>query len=313
MMAISVEQIKILREKTGAGLMEVRAALTEAEGNIDKAVEILRQKGAATAEKKASRATAEGKVAARTQGKSAILVEVNCETDFSANNERFLNLVSTIADTAIAQPYDSVEALLAASIAEGTVKNLLTDTIGAVKENMGIARTVRFELAGEGLLHTYLHGAGKIGVLLEMTCNNAASVNNPAFAATAKDIAMQIAAYAPEFVSRDEIPADITAEETRIEMGKEDLQNKPEAIRAKIVEGRVEKNLAGRVLLLQEFVKDPSKKVGDVIAELSKTVNDTVTLTRFVRYALGETAVPNEPEEEDPLVAAAKAAACTVG
>lgn len=313
MMAISVEQIKILREKTGAGLMEVRAALTEADGNIDKAVEILRQKGAATAEKKASRATAEGKVAARTQGNSAILVEVNCETDFSANNERFLNLVNTIADAAIAQPYDSVEALLAAPIAEGTIKNLLTDTIGAVKENMGIARVVRFELAGEGLLHTYLHGAGKIGVLLEMTCTNAASVNNPAFAATAKDIAMQIAAYAPEFVSREEIPAEITAEETRIEMGKEDLQNKPEAIRAKIVEGRVEKNLAGRVLLLQEFVKDPSKKVGDVIAELSKTVNDTVTLTRFVRYALGETAVPNEPEEEDPLVAAAKASACSVG
>jgi elongation factor Ts len=120
---------------------------------------------------------------------------------------------------------------------------------------------------------------------------------------------MQIAAYAPEFVSRDEIPADLVAEESRIEMGKEDLQNKPEAIRAKIVEGRVEKNLAGRVLLLQEFVKDPSKKVSDVIADLSKTVADTVTLTRFVRYALGETAVANVETEEDPLILAAAAAA----
>lgn len=309
MMAISVEQIKILREKTGAGLMEVRGALTEAEGDMNKAVEILRQKGAATAEKKASRATAEGKIASRTTGNSAVLVEVNCETDFSANNERFLNLVNTIADTTIAQPFDSVEALLSATTATGTIKELLTDTIGAVKENMGVARIVRFDLAGTGLLHSYIHGAGKIGVLLELTFNNAASAQNPAVAQTAKDIAMQIAAYAPEFVSRDEIPADLVAEESRIEMGKEDLQNKPEAIRAKIVEGRVEKNLAGRVLLLQEFVKDPSKKVSDVIAELSKTIGDTVKLTRFVRYALGETAVATVETEEDPLILAAAAAA----
>ena len=309
MMAISVEQIKILREKTGAGLMEVRSALTEAEGDINKAVEILRQKGAATAEKKASRATAEGKVVSRTQGNSAVLVEVNCETDFSANNERFLNLVNAIADTAIATSYDSVDALLSASTATGTIKELITDTIGAVKENMGIDRIVRFDLAGTGLLHSYIHGAGKIGVLLELTFSNAATAQNPAVAQVAKDIAMQIAAYAPEFVSRDEIPGDLVAEESRIEMGKEDLQNKPEAIRAKIVEGRVEKNLAGRVLLLQEFVKDPSKKVGDVLTELSKTVADTVALTRFVRYALGETAVANVETEEDPLILAAAAAA----
>ena len=312
MATVTTEQIKQLRDKTGAGMMEVKNALVEAEGDMAKAMELLRQKGAATAEKKASRATAEGKIATQAAGNVAALVEVNCETDFSANNERFLALVAAAAEAALTTETPSVEALLNSSTAQGTLKNTLTETIGVVKENMAVARFVRYQLQGEGQLFSYIHGGGKIGVLLELGADKAASAQAPAFGQLAKDLAMHIAAFAPEFVSKTEIPAEVLAEETRIEMGKEDLASKPEAMREKIVAGRVEKNLATRVLLSQDFVKDPSKKVEAVLASLGQELGDTVVLRRFVRYALGELSLEALAAQKAAEAAEASAMVCGI-
>jgi elongation factor Ts len=301
-MAISTESIKALREKTGAGMIDVRNALNDAEGDMDKALEILRQKGAATAEKKSSRATGEGKIAAVVvDGQVGALVEVNCETDFSANNDRFTSLVKTVVDTVVGKPYDDVTALMASPQGDAgsmTLKDLFNDTIGSVKENMTVSRFVRYQAPPtSGMVHAYIHGNGKIGVLLEATAGKPESLQSDAFKGLLKDVGMQIAAYAAEFITRDEIPQSVIDEETRIEMGKEDIQSKPEAIRPKIVAGRVDKNIDTRVLLRQEFIKDPSKKVEDVIAQVASQLGDTITIARFTRYVLGEAPQPQVADE----------------
>lgn len=305
-MSISASLIKQLRDKTGAGLMDVRNALAEADGDMQKAIEVLRQKGAATAEKKSSRATGEGKVAARVaaDGSTGAIVEVNCETDFSANNERFLALVEAIVEAAAAKDNASVEALLQAPHAEaGDLKTLLTDTVGAVKENMAVSRFERYDLAASnGLVQSYIHAGGKIGVLLEVKTGKADSAQADTFKQLVKDLAMQIAAAAPEFVSRDDIPSEVIDEETRVEMGKEDILKKPENIREKIVQGRVEKNLAQRVLLLQPFIKDQSETVESLVAKTASGLGDSITVTRFVRYVLGETSQPEEAEGSQEMV-----------
>lgn len=307
-MSVSAQLIKQLRDKTGAGLMDVRNALTEADGDETKAMELLRQKGAATAEKKSARATGEGKVKAAVadDGRCGALVEVNCETDFSANNERFVGLVDAIAEAANSKNFASAEELMATAHPEaGDLKTLLTDTVGAVKENMTLSRFERFELpeGQAGVVHAYIHAGGKIGVLIEAKSQKAESASNEAFRTLVKDLAMQIAAVAPEYVSRDEIPKEIIDEETRVEMGKEDIQSKPEAIRPKIVEGRVEKNLAQRVLMLQPFIKDQSQTVDALVKAIAKQLDDEVSITRFVRYVLGESQPATEETSEEAAVA----------
>jgi elongation factor Ts len=299
MMTVTMEAIKELRTITGAGMMDVRQALADSEGDKEKAIELLRQKGAATAEKKASRTAAEGKVAAFVEGNIGALVEVNCETDFSANNELFLSLVEAARQAIGQEDYTDVEALMAATVNGRTVKETFTEVIGAVRENMRVARFVRYEKSENGYVHAYIHAGGKIGVLIETTCENMANCGaRDEFEMFTKDMAMQIAAFAPEFVSRDNVPTHEVENETRIEMGKEDLGNKPEAIREKIVAGRVEKNLATRVLLSQAYVKDSSKTIEELIVELSKKCGGQVAVKRFTRYALGETAEIN-PDQDD--------------
>jgi elongation factor Ts len=299
MMTVTMEAIKELRTITGAGMMDVRQALAESEGDKEKAIELLRQKGAATAEKKATRTAAEGKIAAYVENGVGALVEVNCETDFSANNELFLGLVEAARQAVGAQNHTDVESVMAASVNGRPLKETFTEVIGAVRENMKVARFVRYEQSENGYVHAYIHGAGKIGVLIETACANMAQCHAKAeFETFTKDMAMQIAAFAPEFISRDDVPADEVANETRIEMGKEDLQNKPEEIRAKIVAGRVEKNLATRVLLSQAYVKDPSKTIAELMVELGKKTGGEVSILRFTRYGLGETAEHN-PDQDD--------------
>lgn len=291
-MTISASLVKDLREKTGAGMMEAKNALVEAGGDMEKAVEVLRQKGVATAEKKSGRVAAEGQVTSliSADGKSGILVEVNCETDFVAKGDDFLALLKDVAQQVLEKaPADVEDLLKQPSIAgSGSVQDYLTEKVAHLKENISVRRFVRFDLKGAGLINAYIHTGGKIGVLVEIGAQNAVTAQNPQFLQLLKDLAMQIASAAPEFVSREEISADIIEEETRVEMGKEDIQNKPVEIRQKIVAGRVDKLLAQRVLLEQPFVKDPSKTVIDLIAEQSKAFGDTLVLHRFTRYVLGE-------------------------
>jgi elongation factor Ts len=298
-MASTMELIKQLRERTGAGMMDVRNALTEANGDMDKALELLRQKGAALAEKKANRATGEGKVAARvnTDYSLAAMVEVNCETDFSANNDRFTALVDASVEAVLALPNPCLDSLMATPCEGATLKDKYSDTVVAVKENMTLSRFVRVEAAANGLVLPYIHGNGKLGVVVEATVADATHRTDEHLLVALKDVAMQIAAFAPDFLRRDDVPADVVANETRIEMGKDDLASKPEAMREKIVAGRVEKSLAQRVLLLQAFVKDPGKTVEQYLNDTAQAVGTTLTLVRMERFLLGEHAASLTPDE----------------
>lgn len=311
-MEITASLVKELREKTGAGMMDAKKALVEAEGDMEKASEILRQKGIATAEKKSGRTAAEGQVAAliSSDRKTGVLVEVNCETDFVGKGDAFIAMVNEVGQQILDKaPADVAGLLTQPSVAmQGhTVQEYVTDKIAAIKENLSIRRFVRYECAGNGAVHSYIHTGGKVGVLVELKAGKAETASSETFKQLIKDISMQIASAAPEFVDRNGIDPAVIAEETRVEMGKEDLANKPEDIRRKIVEGRVSKLMGQRCLIEQPFVKDPSQSVDDVIKARASEMGDTaVEVVRFTRYALGEGIEKKEANFAEEVAAAAR-------
>ena len=268
-MAITAAQVKELREKTGAGIMDAKKALMENDGDLEKAMEYLRQKGMASADKKMSRIAAEGLVYSLIQDGVGAMVEVNCETDFVAKNEDFKKLVDMIAQAVIKHNPADIDALNKATcpVCGKVVEDMVKESIATIGEKITIRRFVR----EEGSIATYVHN-NKIGVLLKYTGNDETA---------AKDVCLHIASSAPEFVSRKEIPQSVIDEETRIEMGKEDLAKKPEQIRAKIVEGRVNKLMAQRCLLEQPFVKAPDSTV-------EQYVSGKIEIVSFDRWTLGE-------------------------
>ena len=271
-MEIKASMVKELRDKTGAGMMDAKKALVETNGDMDKAMELLRQKGMASADKKMGRIAAEGVVASVVSGKIGAMVEVNCETDFVAKNEDFKDFATMMAQAIVALNPASVEELLTMEcpVCKKVIEDVIKEKIATIGEKITIRRFERYEVAGS--VNTYIHN-GKIGVMLE--------VNAEVDEALTKDVCLHIASNAPEFVSRDQIPAAVVEEEKRIEMGKEDLANKPEAIREKIVEGRVNKLMAQRCLLEQPFVKNPDVTVGQLI-------EGKCAIVKFDRYVLGE-------------------------
>ena len=268
-MAISAAMVKELRDKTGAGFMDAKKALEQCECDIEKAMEFLRQKGIASAEKKQNRIAAEGLIASYIENGVGAIVEVNCETDFVAKNEDFKTFVSNLAKhIAETKPAD-MDALNASEckVCNKKIEDLVKEKIATIGEKISIRR---FEIL-EGNLSTYVHN-GKIGVMVSATAQDEVLL---------KDIALHIASSAPEFVSRKEIPQSVIDEETRIEMGKEDLAKKPDNIKAKIVEGRVNKLMAQKCLLEQPFVKEPDKTIQDLI-------NGKLEIKSFIRWTLGE-------------------------
>ena len=273
---VTASQVMELRKKTGAGMMECKKALTEADGNEEKAIEILQKRGIMKAEKKAGRVAAEGLVASYISDdkKVGALVEVNSETDFVAQNAEFKDFVNDIAkQVALNNPSD-VDALLAeTSISDSTktVKDVLTNKISKIGENLTIRRFVRYET--DGIVGTYIHGEGKIGVLVDMTNSDET---------LAKDICMQIAAASPEFVNEADVPADRLDKEKEILKAQAMNEGKPEAIAEKIVMGRLGKFYGEICLVDQAFVKNPDQKVKDLLKEHNATVN------RFVRFEKGE-------------------------
>lgn len=309
-MTVTASQVKDLRERTGAGMMDAKNALVEAGGDMEKAMEILRQRGIATAEKKSGRVTAEGQVKALIDhhGKVGVLVEVNCETDFVAKGDAFSVFAADVAAQIASHKVDGVDALLAEKSlhTEGSVQDYVVEKIGQIKENLTIRRFTRYELHGEGLITSYIHTGGKIGVLLEIGVDRPSTLTAEPFTQFARDVAMQIASAAPEFVGREDIPGSVIEEETRIELGKEDIQNKPEDIRKKIVAGRVDKLLAHRVLLEQPFVKDPGKTIKELVQEVSSQVRDVITIRRFTRYVLGEGIEKNQSNFAEEVMAQLK-------
>ena len=268
-MNITAQMVKELRDKTGAGMMDAKKALVETDGDMDKAAEVLRQKGIASAEKKMGRIAAEGRVESYVDSSCGAMIEVNCETDFVAKNDEFKSLASNMAKhVAQLNPAD-VDAFLNSTCPDcgKAIGDALKEKIASIGEKITVRRFVRYE----GAVASYIHN-GKIGVLLNADKNDAELLN---------DICLHIASSAPKFVSREEIPQSVIDEETRIEMGKEDLLKKPENIRAKIFEGRVNKLMAERCLLEQPFVKDPNVTVGQLI-------EGKLTVKSFTRWELGE-------------------------
>ena len=268
-MTVTAAMVKELREKTGAGILDAKKALTENDGDMEKAMEYLRQKGIASAEKKMGRIAAEGLVDSYIEGNIGALIEVNCETDFVAKNEEFKALVKNLAKQVVATKPASVDELLASTCAQcgKKIEDVIKEKVATIGEKITVRR---FEIV-EGNPASYIHN-GKIGVLLNTDVANEEME---------KDICLHIASYAPEFVSREEIPQSVIDEETRIEMGKEDLAKKPEQIRAKIVEGRINKLMASRCLLEQPFVKNPDVTVAQL-------VEGKLNIKGFIRYVLGE-------------------------
>ena len=268
-MTITAAMVKELREKTGAGFMDSKKALEQCDGDMEKAMEFLRQKGIASADKKQNRIAAEGVVATYIENGVGAIVEVNCETDFVAKNDDFKSFVNGLAKhIATVKPAD-MDALNASVCAccNMKIEDAVKEKIATIGEKISIRR---FEVL-EGDLATYVHN-GKIGVLISATAQDEVLL---------KDVALHIASSAPEFVSRAQIPASVIEEETRIEMGKEDLANKPEAIRAKIVEGRVNKLMSQKCLLEQPFVKNPDQTIEALLA-------GRLEIKSFVRWTLGE-------------------------
>ncbi len=268
-MTITAAMVKELRDKTGAGFMDAKKALEKTAGDFEKAAEFLRQKGIASADKKQNRIAAEGLVATYIENGVGSIVEVNCETDFVAKNEDFKKFVNGLAKfIAETKPAD-MDALNASVCPECNLKieDLVKEKIATIGEKISIRR---FEVV-EGDLATYVHN-GKIGVLISASAQDEVVL---------KDVALHIASSAPEFVSRNEIPQSVIDEETRIEMGKEDLAKKPENIRAKIVEGRVNKLMAQKCLLEQPFVKNPDQTVEQML-------NGKLAIKSFIRWTLGE-------------------------
>ena len=268
-MNITAQMVKELRDKTGAGMMDAKKALVETDGDMEKAMEVLRQKGMASADKKMGRIAAEGVVTSAILDNCGAMVELNCETDFVAKNEEFKELANNLAEfVATSNPAD-VDALVASTCPKcgKVVSEIIKEKIASIGEKITFRRFVRYE----GNTASYIHN-GKIGVLIE-TDNKDAELMN--------DICLHIASSAPEFITRAEIPQSVIDHETEVEMGKEDLQKKPEQIRAKIVEGRVNKLMSHRVLLEQPFIKNPDVTVGQLI-------EGKLNVKAFTRYMLGE-------------------------
>ena len=272
---VTAALVKELREKTGAGMMDCKKVLTETDGDLEKAAELLREKGITKAAKKSGRVAAEGMVEAyiSEDEKVGAIVEVNSETDFVAKNEEFRTFVMDVAKQIVKNNPESVEALLAepAMFEEGkTVNEALIGKIATIGENISIRRFARFETT-DGLVEKYIHGDGKIAVLVNMTSGTKE---------LAKDVCMQIAAARPEFIDRDQVPAERVEKEKEILKIQTMNEGKPEAIAEKIVLGRINKFYQEICLVDQEFVKDPSKKVSDILKD-SKVLE-------FARFETGE-------------------------
>ena len=273
---VTASLVKELREKTGAGMMDCKKVLTETDGDMEKAIELLRERGIAKAAKKSGRIAAEGLVDAyiSEDGKIGAVVEVNSETDFVAKNEEFKNFVMSVAKQVVEKNPKDVEELLAQEsidVPGKTVNEVLIDKIATIGENMSIRRFARFE--SQGLVEKYIHGEGKIAVLVNMSKGSKE---------VAKDICMQIAAARPEYLNEQSVPAERIAKEKEILKAQTMNEGKPEAIAEKIVEGRIGKFFSEICLVDQVYVKDPNKKVSQLLKETDSEV------VEFARFEKGE-------------------------
>ena len=288
-MAITAAQVKELREMTGAGMMDCKKALTATDGDMDKAVEFLREKGLATAQKKASRVAAEGlcKTLVADDEKNAVVVEVNSETDFVAKNADFQAYVKAVVNQALTTKAANMDEFMAEAWNEDaakTVKDVLTEKIAVIGENLNISRFEKVET--EGCVVSYIHGGGRIGVLVEADTD----VVNDEIKACLKNVAMQVAAMSPKYVSRDEVDQDFLEHEKEILLAqaKKENPNKPDNIIEKMIIGRLNKEMKEICLLDQVYVQDSDLTVAKYVEKVAKENGANVAVKKFVRFETGE-------------------------
>ena len=275
---ITAAQVKELRDKTGAGMMDCKKALTETDGDLAKAIDWLREKGISKAAKKADRVAAEGLTRAVVNGNRAVVFEVNSETDFVAKNEQFLELLSVLSDVLVNSNVKNLEEALALEVNGKTVEALVVDATATIGEKITLRRVEVLEKTDAEVFGSYVHMGGKISVIAKLSATDDTDV--------AKDMAMQVASMNPSFISRNHMPADFIEHERKIQTeiikNDEALASKPEGVLKGILEGRLSKSLQDSSLVDQLFFKDQDKKVADVV-KAAKT-----EVLAFVRYAVGE-------------------------
>jgi elongation factor Ts len=284
---ITAQAVKALRDRTGAGMMECKKALREADGDAEKAVEVLRERGLAKAVKRAGRATSEGTIAIALEDRVAGIVELGCETDFVAKTPDFQALAASLAKSLAGDPgVDGREVLLDATVEGEKVSEKISAAIGAMGENIQLGRCERITVEGSGRVSGYVHAGGKLGVVVGV----ATEASGEALDVLAKDLAMHVAAADPSPVSVDRqgVPQELVEKEKELFRRQAEQEGKPAKVIEKIVEGRIKKYYSEVCLLEQSFVKDPDKTVEQLLEEVAARLASPVSITSFVRFKLGE-------------------------
>ncbi len=286
-MAISAKDVMELRKQTDCGMMECKKALTQADGDFEKAIEILREQGLATASKKAGRIAAEGMVYAVAFDNCAVVVEVNAETDFVAKNDKFVDFTKKLAQVVAEQAPADVDALMSCKMDDGTVDDALKALILVIKENIKVRRFARYE----GHCAAYVHGGGTHGVIVKFETSDEVATK-PEFAAFGKDIAMQIAAANPTYLNQEAVPADVLAKEKEIVLAQmandPKTANKPDAIKEKMAIGKLGKFYKENCLMDQAFIKDGSMDVTKYVASTAKELGGDIKVVEYTHYVKGE-------------------------
>ena len=286
-MAVTAAMVKELRERSGAGMSACKNALVESNGDMDRAVEILREKGLAAAAKKAGRVAAEGLVCALVadDNKSGVLVEVNSETDFVAKNQDFINYVNQVAELALKSEAKDIETFMAEKWSGSeTVQDVLIQKIALIGEKVGIRRFERFIAGENGVIVKYIHGGGRVAVLMELD----SAVVNAELLEAGRNLCMQIAAMSPQFVAMGDVSEEFIAKEKEILLQQAINEGKSANIAEKMVEGRLKKNLVALCLLEQEYVKESDMNCAQYLASIGKAIGVAIGVRRFARYATGE-------------------------
>jgi elongation factor Ts len=276
---IKATDVKVLREKTGAGMMDCKKALVQAEGDFAKAEKILKELGLAAAQKRAGRVTREGRVFSRIQDGKGVLLELTCETDFVAKNKEFLALGDTLTESAIAKgPGAKPE----------DFTSQVQDAVGRIKENITLRRLQVMESNAKQMILDYIHGEGKIGVMVKFGLSAASLKENPRVKEVAFDLTLHTAAFAPLFLHRDQVPADYLTEQEEIFTKQAEKLGKPENVVKGIVQGKINKHLAEICFVDQPFVRDQNLKVSKVLDELNKEIGGQVHIDEYLYYKVGE-------------------------
>lgn len=277
-MSITTSMIKDLRDATSLGISDCKKALEETNGNFDEAIKILREKGASVAAKRASKDANEGKIEAiiTDDFQQAAMIEVNCETDFVTRNEDFQSFVSELRDDSINHVCDTMADAVASKMEE---------KMAQIGEKISLRRNVKWVVEGTGAISSYIHMGGTVGVLVELSFNNAETISNPIFNELAKDLTLHVAATAPEYLTRDDVPSDQV--ESEKDIFRKQLVGKPENIIDNILKGKINKYFSQICFLEQGFVKEEKQSINNLISEKSKLIEDEITVKRYIRYQLG--------------------------